>query len=177
MTHPFTLGANRNDVYLPFIPMDVSYGVAEMFLAEADEGTSDAISIPIGFPFGQSIQTQFYVRVNTFGTLIKKFSEFSSQVGTNGLLSFGTAYNFFQNREFPFSARYLVAPFWDDMDTRGGNGRISYEIHQSGYFLDQVSTYLNRKRPSEFQGTWMAVAYYDAVHPYLGTSNPEVSMV
>ena len=56
--------------------MDVSYGVEEMFLAEADEGTSDAISIPIGFPFGQSIQTQFYVRVNTFGTLIKKFSEF-----------------------------------------------------------------------------------------------------
>lgn len=95
-------------------------------------------------------------------------------MGTNGLLSFGSAYNSYINQAFPVFSRYLVAPFWDDVDIRGGNGKISYEIHQSGYFLKQVNTYLNRKRPSEFQGTWMAVAYYDAVHPYAGAISTEV---
>ena len=96
-------------------------------------------------------------------------------MGTNGLLSFGSSYNSFSNQVFPDFVRYLVAPFWDDVDIRGGNGRISYEIHQSGYFLEQVNTYLKRKRPSDFQGTWMAVTYWDAIHPYFGASNTDVS--
>ena len=100
------------------------------------------------------------------------------QVGTNGLISFGSSYNSWSNQQFPgsptVSSLYLVAPFWDDVDIRGGNGRISYEIHQSGYFLEQVNAFLQRKRPSAFQGTWMAVVYWDAVHPYFGASNPEV---
>ena len=97
-----------------------------------------------------------------------------TQVGVNGLLSFGTAYGYYFNQPFPDFSRYLVAPFWDDVDTGGGNGRISYEIHETGYFLEQVNTYLKQKRPSNFQGTWMSVVFYDAVHPYLGTVNPEV---
>lgn len=70
--------------------------------------------------------------------------------------------------------RYLVAPFWDDVDTNEGNGKISYEIHESGFFLEQVNTYLNQKRPSSFKGTWMAMVFYDAVHPYPGSFYSEV---
>ena len=55
------IGVIRNEVYLPFIPMDASYGVEEIFLPESDDGTSGSISIPIPFPFGQSIQNQFFV--------------------------------------------------------------------------------------------------------------------
>lgn len=99
------------------------------------------------------------------------------QVGTNGLLSFDAPYNSFSNQQFPISSRYLVAPFWDDVDIRGGRGEISYEIHTSGYYLDEVNTFLQRKRPSDFAGTWMAVIYYDAIHPYFGLSNPEVKYV
>ena len=93
-------------------------------------------------------------------------------MGTNGLLSFGIQYNSWYSEEFPghfIGPLYLVAPFWNDINIRGGNGKISYEIHQSGYFLQEVNTYLNRKRPSRFQGTWMAVVYYDAVHSYFNT--------
>ena len=70
-----------------------------------------------------------------------------------------------------------MAPFWDDADTRGGNGVISYEIHTTGYYLDEVNTFLQRKRPSGFVGTWMAVVYYDAIHPYFGAFNPEVGIL
>ena len=51
---------------------------------------------------------------------------------------------------------------------------ISYQIYQSGYFLDHVSAFVRKLRPSTFQGTWMAVVYWDAIHPYIGESSPEV---
>ena len=48
-------------MYLPFIPVGVTFGVDETVLPDSDDDTSDAIRIPIGFPFGDSNQTQFYV--------------------------------------------------------------------------------------------------------------------
>ena len=99
-------------------------------------------------------------------------------MGTNGLISFGTGYNSFSNQPFPgstfISSRYLVAPFWDDVDIRFNTGDISYEIHESGYFLNEVNTFIQRIRPTEFVGTWMMVVYYDAVHPYFGLFNQQV---
>ena len=85
------------------------------------------------------------------------------------------------NQPFPGSAsinfRYLVAPFWDDADSRHQNSQVSYEIHQSGYFLDNVNEFLRRKRPSTFQGTWMMVAYWEAVRQYYYSSHPEVAYI
>lgn len=100
------------------------------------------------------------------------------QVATNGLLSFDTSYGSFFNQPFPGSFaifnRYLVAPFWDDVDTRFDGGEISYEVHESGYFLNRVNSFLRRSRPSRFEGTWMMVAYWDAVNPYFGLFSSEV---
>ena len=90
------------------------------------------------------------------------------QVGTNGIWSFDKAYN--SSINVPFSEsfpEYVVAPFWDNVNIVGGNGQITYEIHEDGYFLDQVNSFLQKRRPSSFVGTWMLVAYWDAVAPYL----------
>lgn len=95
-------------------------------------------------------------------------------MGTNGIISFGNSYNPFSNSRFPISGRYLVAPYWDDIDIRNGNGRISYEVHESGFYLNQVSTFVARKRPSKFKGTWMVVIFYDAVHPYPSSTDSRV---
>ena len=48
-------------------------------------------------------------------------------------------------------------------------------MHDSGYYLDHVSGFIRAIAPSDFMGTWMLVAYWDAVHPYIGSDNPEVS--
>ena len=100
------------------------------------------------------------------------------QVGTNGLLSFGSGYNSFISQVFPGSIAiqsfYLVAPFWDDVDIRFDTGDISYEIHESGYYLDRVNAFIRQKRPTDFEGTWMMVVFYDAVHPFFGLFRPEV---
>ena len=78
----------------------------------------------------------------------------------------------------PVSTLYLVAPYWDDVDIRFDTGQISYEIHQSGYFLDEVSEFIRRRRSSQtFQGTWMMAVFWDAVHPYFGLFNPEVHKI
>ena len=68
-----------------------------------------------------------------------------------------------------------MAPFWDDVDIRGGNGEIFYQTIDSGLFLEQVNGYIQYVRPTGFEATWMMVAYWVAVHPYFGANNPEVN--
>ena len=70
-----------------------------------------------------------------------------------------------------------MAPFWDDVDIRGGNGQISYQTYQSGSDLDQVSSFLESQKNISFQGTWMLVVFWDAVHPYFGASRSEVKKI
>lgn len=91
------------------------------------------------------------------------------------MLSFGTsAYNTHGNEAFPGpSGRFLIAPYWDDIDITNG-GAISYELFESGYFLDEVNAFLFRKVPSDFEGTWMIVADYDKVAPFSGSGEVNV---
>ena len=104
---------------------------------------------------------------------------FGSQIGTNGLISFGTGYNSWSNQQFPGSitinSRYLVAPFWDDVDIRGGSGEIFYQIFQTGAEIANVSSFIQgTTNYTTFEGTWMMVVFWDAVHPYFGAFNTEV---
>lgn len=159
--------------------MGVINGTNQVFLPPTDDGFVGPIDIPVGFPFGSSIQTQVFV-----STLICHlcwnfiFMASTFQVGTNGLISFGAGFNSFSNQAFPGNAfiqsLYLVAPFWDDVDIRFDTGDISYEIHESGYYLDQVNMFIQKKRPTAFEGTWMMVVFYDSVHPFFGLINPNV---
>ena len=92
------------------------------------------------------------------------------QVGSNGIIAFGlSAYNPFINIVFAgLLTRYVVAPFWDDININKG-GIISYETFDSGYFLQQVNDFIERTRPTSFEGTWMIVAYYNKVQPFSGS--------
>ena len=71
-----------------------------------------------------------------------------------------------------------MAPFWDDINIAGvDRGTISYETFESGYFLEQVNAFLQRIRPTSFEGTWMLAAKYNEVHPYSGTGDVSVNLV
>ena len=174
--------------YLPFIPLGIEYGAIVTTLPEADDEISSAISPPshVNFLFGDSLQTQIFVSFflatlrasKSWHVLLPSLDYLRMflffQVGTNGLISFIAEYNSFINQPFPNNNYYLVAPFWDDTDTTGGNGDISYQTYESGYFLDHVSSFLRKNRSLTFQGTWMIVAYWDAVHPYTAGNSSEV---
>lgn len=51
--------------YLSFVALGVEYDSSTIILPGSDEGISDAIFIPssIGFPFDDSLQTEFYVSI------------------------------------------------------------------------------------------------------------------
>ena len=134
---------------------------------------SGAIVPPIAFPFSDSLQTQLFVS-SCIPLAFQTLHACPFQVGSNGIISFGSVYNYHHNIPFPDENRYLVAPFWDDADTKGGNGVISYQEYGSGYFLEHVSLFVRKQSPSTFHGTWMTVVYWDAVHPYPATNNIKV---
>lgn len=70
-----------------------------------------------------------------------------------------------------------MAPFWDDIDTRFGSGIISFEVQDSGYFLEEVSEFIRRRKSAvSFTGTWMLIVYWEAVHPWFGFFNNVVSL-
>lgn len=95
---------------------------------------------------------------------------------TNGLISFDSPYTFWFNQPFPggLTNLFLIAPFWDDINTNDG-GTISYEIHTSGGTLDLVSQYVSQKIDTTFEGYWMMVVFWDSVPPFsFFTSSDEV---
>ena len=61
-----------------------------------------------------------------------------------------------------------MAPFWDDINLNSG-GIISYETFESGYYLEQVNTFIQRQRLTSFNGTWMMNVYYQEVAPFSGS--------
>ena len=101
------------------------------------------------------------------------------QVGTNGIISFGAPWRFFDPMPFPTNSlstrdTYVVALFWNDHDMRL-EGDIFYETHSalsgnptSSNLLDYVSAFIRNRTQSarDFSGQWMLVAQWDEVHPY-----------
>lgn len=47
--------------YLPFIPIKDLHNSSNEFLSTEDDVASDAISIPVDFPFADTVQTRVYV--------------------------------------------------------------------------------------------------------------------
>lgn len=108
----------------------------------------------------------------------------SSQVSTNGIISFGLPFYIHQPFLFPspftiISSQYLVAPFWSDVDIRT-EGTISYEVHSIGNdaseaILSTVSGFISNYTGDSFNGSWLLVALWDSVHEFPAT-DPAVSL-
>ena len=116
--------------------------------------------------FKNSRSTQFFPYIYYFNT----------QVGTNGIISFGQEWFFWDPELFPTSDYYIhnsyvIAPFWADIDTRAA-GSVFYEVHQRGTnvgsnaVLERVSGFISAELSTSFTGSWMLVAQWDRVHPF-----------
>ena len=81
-----------------------------------------------------------------------------------------TRYTQFSNQLFPVDSRYLVAPFWDDIDISEGVGDISYQVYSTGSPpLDTVNTIISDEENINFIGHWMIVAEWDGVPAHQGS--------
>lgn len=110
-------------------------GFGTGILEANDDGSSDAIDMTAAFPnglpyFGQTF-TSFYVN-------------------NNGSITFGGPTGVYTPSAFPLTGNRMIAPFWGDVDTRGG-GRPG----RNGVYWDV--------RPGRVVVTWYRVGYY-SVH-------------
>ncbi|MBX7190716.1 MAG: hypothetical protein K1X94_01580 [Sandaracinaceae bacterium] len=97
-----------------------------------DDGSSAEIDLRPAFPNG----------LDYFG---QRFSSFF--VNNNGSVTFGQAVGSYTPEAFPLAGTRMIAPFWGDVDTRGG-GRPS----RNGVYWDI--------RPGRVIVTWHNVGYY-----------------
>ena len=109
-------------------------GFGENSLEYNDDGSTGEINISAAFPNG----------LQYFG---QRFS--SLFINNNGSITFGGATGTFTPQRFPVSGNRMIAPFWADVDTRGG-GRPN----RNGVYWD-IS-------PGQMVITWHNVGYYSS---------------
>ena len=109
-------------------------GFGEGVLRENDDGSSEEINIRGAFPNG----------LQYFG---QRFE--SLYVNNNGTITFGGATGTFTPQRFPVQGNRMIAPFWADVDTRGG-GRPA----RNGVYWDIT--------PGQMVITWYNVGYFSS---------------
>lgn len=99
-----------------YIEPDGSYTLA---MAPNDDGSTGVISIPFNFCLYGTNYNQLYIN-------------------NNGNVSFGTSYGTYSASGFPSASFVMVAPFWADVDTRGGFGQVLYKIYPNAIYVNWV---------------------------------------
>ncbi len=113
-----------------YVQPDGTYTLA---LQPNDDGSSSLINLPFTYSFYGQNYTSLYIN-------------------NNGNVTFGSALSGYSANAFPSAGNKIVAPFWGDVDTRGGNGRVVYKITPHAIFVN-----------------WEAVGYYNTKGDKLNT--------
>ena len=101
------------------------------------------------------------------------------QVNNNGLISFDGPVRTFTSEPFPLSdSRDFIAPYWADVDTRGGRGRVYYR--DASTEQDVVMRARNEIRmafvgQASFQPNLVFIATWERVGFVGGGSSPLVN--
>ena len=96
-----------------YTPSDGSWST----LTACDDCSSPAITLPFNFCLYGSYFNVVYIN-------------------NNGNISFGSSYGTFTPVVFPNSNFIMVAPFWADVDTRGGLGQVRYKITPTALYVN-----------------------------------------
>ena len=100
------------------------------------------------------------------------------QVNTNGILSFRARFTRFTPQGFPLTDNSsLIAPFWDDVDTRRF-GNIYYRVTSNATLLQKARDQLRELFPStgSFAPTQLVIATWDRVAQFRGTPRVSICM-
>ncbi|XP_019849627.1 PREDICTED: mucin-4-like [Amphimedon queenslandica] len=129
-------------VFLPFL-YPSSYNV----YTNVDDGSANA-ALPNTLEFGGFRYNRAYI-------------------SSNGLVSFGNAYNSFSPRNFPLeSSLAVVAPYWDD-SRLSGSRELRYQIVSgSSSLITGVNAFLSNYTGNTFEADWLLWAYWHDICPY-----------
>ncbi|KAI8499609.1 hypothetical protein Bbelb_226600, partial [Branchiostoma belcheri] len=180
-------GQNRTDcvaaMSVELYPFGPGQGDTVVEFSDLDDGTSDRINIPAGFPFFYTRHSRFYI-------------------GVNGLVSFGRRYGSYIPVPFRTGSgntRPVIAPFWADHDLRrrDGQSNVFYQEYRgkvvrlpanSGVrgvnadvaalaqnvvtrVISDVTAYADLS--DDFDPSWIAVITWSNMTAYPSGSNPD----
>ena len=84
-------------------------------------------------------------------------------MSSNGVLSFGNSFNNYNPQRFPYGVYPLIAPYWTDIDLRGGVGNVRYTVYTTengSSYIDQVNEFLDNTENGTFTATMILVAQW-----------------
>ena len=89
------------------------------------------------------------------------------QVNTNGVISFINPVPQFSPDQFPIKDRYLISPYWADVDIRG-IGNVYFKESTDPSLLARANDVIQSatteaRRLSRFRPRWMLIATWDNV--------------
>ena len=97
------------------------------------------------------------------------------QVSTNGVVSFGSALNYYSSRPFPL--RYaIIAPFWDLSNVENG-GHILFRLSENQTLLNQVGSIINDHLEYDFTPTMLLIVTWDRIPEFSGSSIVSVIII
>ena len=91
------------------------------------------------------------------------------QVSSNGLISFSVQFTNYIPKTFPISQQ-VVAPYWDDTDTRV-KGFVRYAVimkdsQNLSCLLELTNDFIRNRENVSFEASWVLVARWVDVCPY-----------
>ncbi|XP_019859538.1 PREDICTED: alpha-tectorin-like [Amphimedon queenslandica] len=128
--------------FLPFL-YPSSYNV----YTDVDDGSA-SVTLPTTLEFGGFHYNRAYI-------------------SSNGLVSFGRAYNSFSPKNFPLqNSLAVVAPYWDD-SRLSGSRQLHYQIVSgSSSLITKVNAFLSKYTGDTFEADWLLWAYWHDICPY-----------
>ena len=148
-----------------------------------DDSSSAPVNLTIPIPFFGRLERILYVSLQLllcnwtrYIYCIFSFTDCCPQVNTNGILSFRAQFTRFTPQGFPLTDNSsLIAPFWDDVDTRRF-GNIYYRLTSNATLLQKARDQLRELFPStsSFTPTQLVIATWDRVAQF--RRRPQVSM-
>lgn len=109
-------------------------GFGTLAMGRNDDGSSDVIALGAGFPYGIKLFSGSYTNL---------------YINNNGNITFKSPLGTYTPTPFPITNLPMLAPFWGDVDTRGGASDPSTN-----------NVYFSTAIPGKFIVTWNYVGYY-----------------
>jgi hypothetical protein len=133
-------GLEKNGTCDCIVPLDSTFSLA---MLPNDDGSSALINLPFTFDFYGNAYNSLYIN-------------------NNGNISFVSPYMTWTANSFPDSSYNMIAPFWGDVDTRGGMDSLGNLLGNGGNVWYKVT-------PTALIINWNQVGYFNMHNDLVST--------
>jgi hypothetical protein len=133
-------GLEKNGTCDCIVPLDSTFSLA---MSPNDDGSSGLINLPFTFDFYGNAYNSLYIN-------------------NNGNISFVSPYMTWTANSFPDSSYNMIAPFWGDVDTRGGMDSLGNLLGNGGNVWYKVT-------PTALIINWNQVGYFNMHNDLVST--------